>query len=196
MLIFNPVGTWEKIESSPKTVRHIFFVFLLPLMLISTAAETWGLLRLGLERSTIGDMPVRRITVSPALAIRYQVVQFTFNLLIIFGGAWIYQKIGASFHRRHSYAETFATLAYAISPFFVLQIFDGLPALNTWVCWGIGAALSLAALYRGIPRIMKPDPSSALGLYVMCSVVLIALSGLAHFFADLVLEEKFLANQW
>jgi hypothetical protein len=69
-----------------------------------------------------------------------------------------------------------------------------LPHLNTWVCWGIGITLSVAVLYRGIPRIMKPDPSNALGLYLLCSLLLIAVSGLAHFLANLVLQERILAG--
>ena len=194
MLIVDPAGTWEKIESGPKNVAHAFFLFLLPLMLLSGAAETWGLIRFGLERSTLGDLPARHIKIRPELAFRYQAAQLTFGFLIVFGGALLYRKIGEGFHRRHSYAETFTTLAYSISPLFLLRTLDGLPALNTWVCWAIGITLSIAALYRGIPRIMKPDPSNALGLYLLCSMLLVAISGLAHFFANLVLQEKILAG--
>ena len=194
MLIFDPAGTWDKIESSPRNVGRVFFLFLLPLMFLSGAAETWGLLRFGMQRSTVGDLPVRTVKVSPELALRYEAAQLIFGLAIVFGGAVLYQKIGASFHRRHFYSETFATLAYSMGPLFLARILDGVPQLNTWVCWGIGITLSVAALYRGIPRIMKPDPSNALGLYLMCSFLLIVVSGLAHFFANLVLEQKILAG--
>jgi hypothetical protein len=188
MLIVNPAGTWEKIESDPRNVARTFFLFLLPLMLLSSAAEAWGLLHFGRERSIFADLPARRIAVSPELALRFEAVQFAFGLLIVFGGALVYKKIGEGFHRRHSFAETFITLANSMSPLFLLRILDGLPSLNTWVCWGIGITLSVAALYRGIPRIMKPDPSNALGLYLLCSLLLIAISGLAHFLANLVLQ--------
>jgi hypothetical protein len=194
MLIVDPAGTWEKIESDPKNAARLFFLFLLPLMAISSVAEGWGLLHFGLERSSIGGLPMRHAKVSPELVSRYELVQFVFGLVLVFGGAMLYRKIGESFHRRHSYGETFVTLAYSISPVFLLRMFDGLPHLNTWVCWGIGIALSVAALYRGIPRIMKPDPSNALGLYLLCSLLLVVTSGLAHFFANLVLHEKLLAG--
>jgi hypothetical protein len=50
--------------------------------------------------------------------------------------------------------------------------------------------LAISALYRAIPYVMKPDPSNALGLYVMASFALIVLTGLAHFLAIQVLEQK------
>src|SRR2546426_7078 len=78
--------------------------------------------------------------------------------------------------------------------FFLFRMFDALPSLNTWVCWGVGIALSVAALYRGIPRVMKPDPSNALGLYLLCSLLLTAISGVTHFLANLILQQKLLAG--
>jgi hypothetical protein len=195
MLIFDPAATWEKIETGPKNVARVFFLFLLPLMVLSSLAESWGLLHFGLEGSTLADLPTHHTKVSPELVLRYQAVQLAFGMMIVFGGALLYRKIGESFHRRHSYADTFTTLAHSVSPLFLLRILDGLPALNTWACWGVGIALSVAALYRGIPRVMKPDPSNALGLYLLCSLLLIAVSGLAHFFANLVLQEKLLAGR-
>jgi len=196
MLIFDPSGTWEKIESSPKNVAQVFFFFLLPLMLLTGSAATWELIHFGVERSTIGDLPSRMIKVSPELAFRYQAVQLAFGLVIVFGGAVLYRVIGQGFHRRHTYTETFTTIAYAISPILLLRALEGLPHFNTWVCWAIGAFLAVAVLYRGIPRIMKPDPSNALGLYLLCALFLLAFSGLAHFFANLVLQEQLLAHGW
>ena len=37
---------------------------------------------------------------------------------------------------------------------------------------------------------MKPDPSNALGLYILSSLLLILISGLAEFLSLLVLQEK------
>jgi len=54
--------------------------------------------------------------------------------------------------------------------------------------------LALSVLYRGVPRLMKPDPSSALGVYLLCSMLLIILLGLAHFIATRVLDEKILQS--
>lgn len=194
MLIFDPAATWEKIESGPKNAAQAFFLFLLPIMLLSTVVEGWELLHFGTDRASIGDLPVRHVRVSQELVLRYEAAQFIFGLIIVFGGAALFRKIGEGFHRRHSYGETFVTLAYSVSPLLVVRMLNGLPHVNTWVWWGIGVSLSVAALYRGIPRIMKPDPSNAMGLYLLCSLILFVTSGLAHFFANLVLQEKLLSG--
>jgi len=195
MLIFDPAGTWEKIESAPKDWVRIFFLFLLPVMLLSSAIEGWGLLHFGIDRTRLSaDLPARHVNVSPQLVLRYETAQLAFGLIIVLGGALLFRKIGAGFHRRHSYTETFATLAYSASPIFLARILGVLPAFNTWVAWGIGITLAVAALYRGIPRVMKPDPSNALGLYILSSLLLISTSGLAQFLANLILQEKILTG--
>ena len=73
-----------------------------------------------------------------------------------------------------------------------MRLFDGVPAINTWACYGIGAFLSLTLLYRAIPFVMRPDPSTALGLFLFCSFILLGSTGLAHFIATQVLEQKIL----
>jgi hypothetical protein len=196
MLIVDPAGTWEKIEAAPRTVARVFFLFFLPLMLLSSLGEGWALMHFGLERSSFVDLPARKMKVSLDLVLRYELAQLVFGLVMVFGGALLFRKFGESFHRRHLYSETFVTIAYSLSPLFLLRILDGLPVMNTWVCWGIGVALAVAALYRGLPRIMKPDPSNALGLYLLCSLLLIAISGVAHFLASQVLQEKILTQSW
>jgi len=195
LLIFDPANTWERIEKSQRSIWTVFFLYLLPLLLLTSALEGYGLVRFGKERDSIMEK-VMPVPVSQELAIRYEVAQLVLSLLVVFGGAWILKKGGEGFHRRHTYTETFTLLAYSLSPLFLLRILDGWPAINTWICWGIGIFISVTVLYRGLPRIMKPDPSSALGLCLLASVLLIVLTGLAHFLAVLVLDEKLLTSGW
>jgi flagellar biogenesis protein FliO len=193
LLIFDPANTWERIEKSQRNVWTVFFLFLVPLLLFVSALEGYALVRFGEAQ---GGIIERVVPVSRDLAIRYEAVQFSLSLLIIFGGAWLLKKTGESFHRRHTYKEAFTILAYSLSPLFLMRILDGWPVMNTWICWGIGIFLSVAALYRGVPRIMKPDPSNALGVYLLGAMMLILITGLAHFLAVQVLEEKILTNGW
>ena len=193
LLIFDPGNTWERIEKSQRGVWAVFFLFMLPVLLLTSVLEGYALVRFGKEQ---GGIVERVVAVSQDLAIRYEAVQFSLSLLIVFGGAWLLKKTGEGFHRRHTYKEAFTTLAYSLSPLFLLRILDGWPVVNTWVCWGIGIFLTVAALYRGVPRIMKPDPSNALGVYLLGSMMLIVLTGLTHFLAVLVLEEKILTDGW
>jgi Yip1 domain len=193
LLIFDPANTWEKIGKSQRNAWLIFFLYVLPLLLLTSALEGYGLLRFGREQ---GGIIEKVVPVSQELAIRYEVAQLVLSLIVLLGGAWLLKKAAEGFHRRHTYTEAFTVLAYSLSPLFLLRILDAWPAIITWICWGIGIFLSLAVLYRGLPRIMKPDPSNALGLYLLASLLFILLTGLAHFLAVLVLEEKIGTTGW
>jgi Yip1-like protein len=189
MLIFNASKTWETIKAEQRGVAQISSAFLLPLLALSSLGEALGMLRLGIERGTLTMNVVRPST---DLVLRYELVQAGLSLVIVYLGAFALQKIGASFHRRHSYQECFTTLVYSMSPLYLVRLLDGVPAVYTWACYGIGIFLALGLFYRGLPFIMRPDPSNALGLFVFCSFLLLVATALAHWVATLVLDEKIL----
>jgi hypothetical protein len=190
LLIFNPSRTWEAIKTEQYSVARISLSFLLPILILATMGEALGLLKFGVDRGTVVE---RMVIPSRDLVIRYEAVQVILTLFIVYGGAAALKAIGASFHRRHSYTECFTTLAYSISPLLLMRILGGLPALDPWVGYGIGIFVTLTLLYRAIPFIMRPDPSNALGLFLFCSFLLVGATGLAHFLALQVLEERILA---
>ena len=47
LLIFDPANTWDKIEQAERNLARVFVGFLLPLLLISGAAEAYGLITFG-----------------------------------------------------------------------------------------------------------------------------------------------------
>ena len=190
LLLIEPSKTWEQIRNDQPSVARVSWSCLLPVLLLASAGEALGLVYLGVERGTVTQ---RIVKVTPDLALRYELLQIAFSLVIVYLGALALKGIGASFHRRHSYTQCFTMLAYSMSPLFLLRLLDAAPAVNTWVCYGIGIFLALSFLYRGLPFIMQPDPSNALGLFLFCSVLLLGATGLAHFVAALVLDEKILA---
>jgi hypothetical protein len=191
LLIFDPDNTWMKIETTKNSVSRVLFAYLLPIMLLALIVEGALLLKLGVPA---GHFSERLKPVSQDLVVRYEVAQFVLGLAVCFVGAWLFRKFGSGFHRALPYRDCFATLGYSLGPYFLLRMLDGWPALNTWIAWGIGVVLALSVLYRGIPRLMKPDPSNALGLYLMCSLLIMVLTGLAHLVATLVLEERVLQS--
>lgn len=191
LLIFDPENTWERIEQNPYSVSSVFFGYLLPLLLLGTAVEIWGMMKLGYDK---GQIVERREKLGQEMATRYGAAQVGLGLLTAFVGAWLFKKVSQGFHRRHKYREAFATIGYSLGPIYLARMLDGLPGVNTWICWGLGALLGVSILYRGIPRVMKPDPSNALGLYLVCSFLLIVITGIAHYVAQLVLQEKILTN--
>ena len=191
LLILDPENTWGKIEQNPPGVASVLFSYLLPLLLLGTAVEIWGMMKLGYDK---GKFVERRVILEQDMAIRYGSAQVGLGLLTAFLGAWAFRKTSQGFHRRHSYRETFTPIAYSLGPIYLARMLDGLPGVNTWICWGLGALLGISVLYRGIPRLMKPDPSNALGLYLTCSFLFLVLTGIAHYLAQMVLQEKLLTN--
>jgi hypothetical protein len=189
LLIFAPSGRWEAIKEAQPSVMRISLTALLPLVLLTAAAEAYLLMRLGIERGTIN---VKITQPAPELLARYELAQIFSTLLMVYLGSAALQKIGASFHRRHNYRECFTMLAYSITPLLLSRLLGAIPALNTWACYGIGAFFVLALFYRGIPLVLRPDPSNALGLFVSFSVLLLGSMALAHYLSRLVVEDRFL----
>src|SRR5687768_14842601 len=132
LLILDPDNTWTKIEQKPPSVVSVFFTYLLPLLLLGTAVEIWGMMKLGHDQ---GDIVERRVHLSQDLAIRYGAAQVALGLLTGFVGALALKKLSAGFHRRHTYAESFATFGFSFGPIFLTRMLDALPFFNTWICW-------------------------------------------------------------
>jgi hypothetical protein len=187
LLIFDPANSWERIETARPSVARVFLTYLLPIMLVSFAVEGWLISRLGTQG---GNFARRLVRVSQELVVRYEIAQFALGLVICFVGAWLVQQLAQSFHRRHTYAECFAILGYSMGPYFLCRMLDGWPVLHTWLAWAIGAVLAMSLFYRGLPRVLKPDPSNALGIYLLCSMLILVLTALTHFLAIAILDEK------
>jgi hypothetical protein len=157
-------------------------------LLLASAVEAYAFKSWGRERG----MYAQARPVDVDLLIRYETAQLVLSLVVLVGGAWLLKLAAEGFHRRHTYEQSFVTAAHSLAPMFLCRALNAIPGINMWVTWAIGIFLTLSALYRGIPRVMKPDPSNALGLYMMGSFMLLFASGLANFLAILVLEEKIL----
>jgi hypothetical protein len=192
LLIVDPSRTWEAIKNDQHSVLRLTFQLVIPLLLVTSVGEALGFMHLGVEHGRLTETVTK---VPLELALRYEAVQAALTLFIVYAGSALLKVVAASFHRRHGYQECFTTLGYCITPLLLLRLLDGVPAINTWVCYGIGIFLALSSLYRGIPFVMKPDPSNALGLFMLSSLLLLVTTGIAHFVAQLVLEERFLAAQ-
>jgi uncharacterized membrane protein YecN with MAPEG domain len=185
-LFFSPIETWQRIDETPRGVGGIFALSVLPLMLLSTLAEGYGLTHWGVPRGELG-----RVTkVSLDLALHYGLTQLALGVVMLFFGALFIRWIGDGFHTRIPYTACFKATAYALTPVFLARFLDAVPAINTWVCWAIGAAGTVSVLYHGVGLVLKPDQTKGFGMYLLCAVFLVLMSGLAHFVALAVLQEK------
>jgi hypothetical protein len=112
-------------------------------------------------------------------------------LLIVFMSAKVVKSMCETFHGRHSYPQAFATVAYGLSPLFLLHLLDVFQGVSPWVSWTAGIMLSIAVLYHGVPRMMEPDPPHAFGLYLMSALTVLLSTGLLRFVTAWYLQGRF-----
>jgi hypothetical protein len=177
LLIFEPIATWEGIVRAQRSMAFILAIYLLPLLLLTSAAEGYGLVHWGKRQ---GEVPRLR-TYPPGEAIVVETAQVLLALAVVFFSAKVLKSLGETFHGRNTYTQAFTAVAYSLSPLFLLRLLDAFAWINPWVSWSIGILLSVAVLYQGVPRTMEPDPSHAFGLYLMSAVLLMLVSGLVRY---------------
>jgi hypothetical protein len=186
MLIFLPIPTWEQTAAIQRKISFLFFIHLFPLLLLSAAAESYGLVHWGKPR---GEIPhLARFPVSHAVI--FGVGRVLLSLVIVLIMVKLIKALGETFHGRHSFQQVFTVTAYGLSPLFLVQALNIFPAISPWLTWAVGIALSAAVLYSGLPIIMKPDPPHALGLYLMSCLLLTLVTGLVCFVVSWYLQGK------
>jgi len=186
LLIFFTVATWERIVEARRNIGFILGVYLLPLLLLSSAGEVYGLMHWGKPRSEYGGP----VPLAQYAAIHYAVIKIALNLVAVFVIAKIIQSIAVSFRGRQTYVQAFTCIAYGISPLVMLQLLNGLPNMPAWVTWAIGIVLCATVLYQGMPRVLLPDPTHTLGLYFMSVLMMLMTTALVQFLTGLVLEHQ------
>jgi hypothetical protein len=186
-LIFEPIATWERIRRTQRSLGFILLSFLLPMLLLNAVVEGYGLITWGKFQSDVTRMKI----FPKGEAVLFEVLQFVLGLLIVLIGAKLIKSLGETFHGRHTFTQAFGTVAYGLSPFFLCRLLDGFPSVSPWVTWAIGILLTIAVLYQGVPRMMEPDPPHAFGLYLMSSLLLFLITGLARFMTAWYLQGRF-----
>ena len=177
LLIFEPASAWDRIVRNRRGTVAILLWYLIPLIALSCAAEGYGLVHWGKVRGDLGH--VKQFPANQAVII--EVGQFILFLLEVFIGARMIKAVGETFHGRHTFQQTFTVVAYGMGPFFLARFLDMFSGLTPWVPWAIGILLTMGVLYNGLPKTMEPDPPHAFGLYLMSSLLLLFITGLARF---------------
>lgn len=155
----------------------VLFTFLLPIMVLSSAGEAYGLVHWGKWQ---GQVPHLR-TFTPAEATVAEGVQFVLSLAIVLVNATMLRSTGSTFHTRHTFRQSFATVAYGLTPLFLLRLLNAFSDVPSWLTWVVGIFLCFALLYHGVPLVMQPDPAHAFGLYVTTMLLLFFTTGLLEF---------------
>ena len=175
-LLFSPTRTWEKITRANRGIAASLFLYLLPLMLITTGAESYAMVNWGYQRGQFDQV----VVATREQAIRYGLTQFALELAIVLVGAKVIQVIALTPDRRQNYTRCFTAVAYGLSPLFLSHLLNCIPALNTWICWTIGITLSASALYMAIPLVLQPDQTKAFGIFLFSILMLVVLSAFSH----------------
>lgn len=187
LLLLEPLRTWEQIALAQRSVKAIFLTYVLPLLLVTSLVEAYGMMRWGDLRGEV--VAIKKFDL--AQAIGFQIVQMVMNLVILFLGAKMLRNLGETFHGRHTYPQAFTAVAYGLGPFWTLRLLDAFPSVSPWATYALGIILTTVVLYNGVPRVMMPDPPQAFGLYIMGSLLLALTAGLGRFLVVWLQQGRF-----
>jgi uncharacterized membrane protein YecN with MAPEG domain len=199
LLIFDPIATWDGIIRARRGMVSILVAYLLPMLLLVSACEAYGLIHWGkmqgdglLSKLKQMEHQVPRLKkFSGSEAVVVETAQLLLSLAVVFAGAKMVKAIGETFRGRHTFSQAFTVVAYGLSPLFLLRLFDAFTGVSPWATWAIGIILCTATLYHGVPRIMEPDPSHAFGFFLMSALLLALVTALARFVTASYLEGEF-----
>ena len=135
-LLRHPSPNWESLFEEPPSALKVFFIFFLPILILSVVAESAGWYFLQISASCTNKAP-QSIAVFESQIIRWQGIQLglTMGLLILI--PQILRCISVSFGVRLLYKDAFLFSVYALVPLILVRFVDSLPWINTWICWSV-----------------------------------------------------------
>lgn len=187
-LLFEPTKTWDAIARRERSLAGVLLLTLLPTILIACVIEGWGLVRWGNSPTHLGLGNHHWVSVSLNGAVRYELGQLIMSVLTVFLLALSFHFSLRSFHCQASFTQSFTLMACSYGPLLLMQVVDGIPAVPTWVCRIIGAILAAKVFYLGLVRVVRPDPTTALGLYFLGSLLILGFAGISHFIVLQIIE--------
>jgi hypothetical protein len=186
-VLFSPDREWEKAALDRPSAAIVLLISFLPWLVLCLGVEGYGLWRLG-ER--IGDF--RNVQIPDPRILRYCVFYGVGSFLVVCGGAQLLRTVGESFNLNVSFGTCFILVALTYMPILFLRMADGLPQINTWICWAVGIALAVRILYHGVALWLQPEQTKGFGILLVTAIYITVLSGLVHFASVQVLHGKLL----
>jgi hypothetical protein len=187
LLIFAPARTWERIVDSGRGIFYIFITYLLPIMLITSFGEGWGLVHWGKWQGEANH--IRKLSIGESVV--FEALQFLATLLVIIVNAALAKSVGSTFHGRHTFTQGFTAVSYGLAPLFLCRLLNAFSDVNPWLSWSVGILLSIALLYHGVPIVMDPDPAHAFGLFMITSLMLFMTTGMLELITAFYLRGNF-----
>lgn len=184
--MFEGGPAWDRIVQARRSAGFIFFVHLLPMLLIVAVAEWYGLTHWGKWQPPIRDYKV----FSHVEATIFELVQFCFSIISVLICGRLLEIMGKTFHGRCTFTQAFTTVVFGLSPMYLLRLLDVARNMSPYAPWILGIGVSMWILYQGMPRIMQPDPTHAFGLYLSGIMVLILGTGAFRVLTAMYLEGR------
>lgn len=175
LLIFRPMATWNNIAVANRSVLYIFFLHVLPLILLTSFAEGYALTHWGKTHGAAGKH-IKIYSVSETVTLETTISLVYIGLVFLVASAA--RSYSSTFHRRATFTQAFTAIGYGVLPFFCFRLLDMWNGLFPWIPWAIGIVLTIGVIYTGLPCLLRPDPPHAFGLYVMSSLTLFIAFGL------------------
>ena len=186
-LIFEPGVAWEKISKARHGYVYILGTYLVPVILLASAVEGWGLMHWGKWRPNYKKV----YEFSDQTVLHYEILQAGLLLAVVFISAVLLHIASQNFHGKRTYLQTFTTIAYGFSPLFLLHLLNIWPTMHPAIPWCLGIVMTMWILYQGIPRVMSPDPVHAFGVYLSALFIVVLMSGIVR-----LLTAMFLLGQY
>lgn len=169
--VIRPATTWNRLAAARHGVGFTFAYYLLPMLLLTAMAEGGGLILLGRQQAAEGMH--NRFTL-PMVCV-YEAGSLLLLLGFVVLAAIFIRSFANACHARNHLSESLLLMLHCVGPLLLIQWFNGFPHIYHWLTWLTGAALALVALYHGLPKIMKPDVPSAMGLFVASAITMLLL---------------------
>lgn len=173
-LLISPGSTWVKIAAAKRGVMWNLFLELLPLLLITCAAEGYVLATWGERTGQVGR--VLHYELNSILIL--ESIQIAICLAMVFATGMILRWVSESFHFYPPYRACFTLATFGFSPFFLLRLGHFLPQLNEWVGPALGALMCVFVLYQGVGAVLEPDQTKGFGLYILAVLIFTLLCGM------------------
>jgi len=188
-LLFSPEAEWQKAALKPPHFAIVLFISILPLMAVALAIEGWSLVKYG---EVFRGLAPR--AVSFERAVKYEIFYGVASLLVMLFGGRLLRNVGRTFNLMSGYSVCFILIAFGYFPIILVRVLDGLPQINSWICWAVGVVLAFRILYHGIALWLRPEQTKGFGLLLVSFIYILVMSALVHFAAIQVLQGRFLKN--
>jgi hypothetical protein len=176
-IIFDPVKTWETIDSENKPVSVIRNGFLFPLILLVSIASIAGSL----------------IFINPELSAVYSVFAgikcFMLFYISVYASAYILKKITHALDLDDNYAVSFRLIVYSIVPLLICQVFSRL--FESVLFINILALSGLYIFWTGMERILTPPVHKRVPLMISAFVTFIIIYIATDFLLTQVMDKIF-----